>query len=110
MATSDWITKGATLSDKSARKEFGLTQEEIFKAINEGKLQYRVNYAHGTPYFKLIRGEVETFVNEKYGEDYLDKKKLKNKLTQVNKELRELKSKISSLEKRKAELMENIGE
>jgi hypothetical protein len=26
-----WIKKGATLSDKSARKEFGLTQEEIIE-------------------------------------------------------------------------------
>jgi hypothetical protein len=35
--------KGATLSDKSARKEFGLTQEEIIGAIKDGKLQYRIN-------------------------------------------------------------------
>jgi len=28
-AKSAWFEKGATLSDKSARKEFGLTQEEI---------------------------------------------------------------------------------
>ena len=27
---SIWSRKGATLSDKSARQEFGLTQEEIF--------------------------------------------------------------------------------
>lgn len=28
-----WIKKGTTLSDKSARKEFGLTQEEIIEGI-----------------------------------------------------------------------------
>ena len=28
--------KGGTLSDKSAQKEFGLTREEIIKAINRG--------------------------------------------------------------------------
>ena len=104
------MTKGATLSNKTARKEFGLTQEEIFEAINEGKLQYRNNYMHGNPYLKLIRREVDAIVNEKYGGDYLKKKKLENELTPVNRELRGLKSKISSLEKRKAKLLENIGE
>ena len=29
---SIWTRKGATLSDKSARQEFGLTQQEIFAA------------------------------------------------------------------------------
>ena len=36
-----WTRKGATLSDKSARQEFGLTQEEIYAAIRAGKLRYR---------------------------------------------------------------------
>ena len=30
-AKSAWFKKGATLSDKSARKEFGLTQEVIIE-------------------------------------------------------------------------------
>jgi hypothetical protein len=33
--------KGATLSDKTARAEYGLTQEEIYAAIDAGMLQYR---------------------------------------------------------------------
>jgi hypothetical protein len=41
-ADSVWSKKGATLSDKSARKEFGLAQEEIIAAIRAGKLRYRV--------------------------------------------------------------------
>ncbi len=109
METSYWTTKGATLSDKTARKEFGLIQKEIFEAINEGKLQYRNQYMHENPYLKLIRREVEAFVSEKYGENYLKKKKFVNELSQVNKEIRGLKSKISSIENRKAELLENIG-
>jgi len=39
-----WTNKGATPSDKTARKEYKLTQEQIIKAINEGKLHFRVNY------------------------------------------------------------------
>ena len=34
--TAIWSRKGATLSDKSARKEFGLTQEEIYTAFRAG--------------------------------------------------------------------------
>ena len=33
----EWGHKGATLSDKTARAEFGLTQDEITAAIRAGK-------------------------------------------------------------------------
>ena len=33
----DW-RKGATLSDKTARSQYGLTQEGIYAAIDAGKL------------------------------------------------------------------------
>ena len=105
-ADSAWHTKGGTLSDKSARKEFGITQEEIIDAIRDGKLQYRTNTMYGNPYLKLIRSEVEAFVDEKYGDDYLAKKKIEKELAQTNKELRKLKTQVASLEKRKAELMD----
>ena len=62
---SVWSKKGATLSDKSARKEYGLTQEDIIEAIKAGKLQYRHNNVFGNPYLKLIRSEVEAVVDEK---------------------------------------------
>ncbi len=40
---SVWVEKGATLSDKFDRKEFGLTQEEIIEAVRDGELQYRIS-------------------------------------------------------------------
>jgi hypothetical protein len=43
----EWVCKGATLSDKSARAEFGLTQDEIIAAIRAGKLQYRPGEIYG---------------------------------------------------------------
>ena len=100
-----WSRKGATLSDKSARKEFGLTQEEIYQAIRDGKLQYRENSVFGNPFLRLIRTEVEALVGKKHGGKYLKKKKIKKELAQVNKELRALKAKVASLEKKKAELL-----
>ena len=110
MSDSVCTEKGGTLSDKSARKEFGLTQEEIIGAIECGKFQYRENYMHGNPYLRLIRREVEAFVDEEYGKNYLERKKLKKELSEVNKALRRLKAELSSLERRKDELLEEIGE
>src|SRR2546430_5767439 len=71
MASTDdsavWVQKGATLSDKTAQKEFGLREEDIIQAIKAGKLQYRHNTLYGNPCLKLLREEVECLVNEKYG-------------------------------------------
>ena len=68
---SIWVKKGATLSNTSAQKEFGLTFDEIVAGIRAGKLQYRENNIYGNPFLRLIRQEVEALVNEKYGKDYL---------------------------------------
>ena len=108
MSDSIWTEKGGTLSDKSARGEFGLTQEEIIEAITSGELRYRENYIHGNPYFRLVRSEVEAFVDVKYGGNYLQKKKLEKELSVVNKALRKLKTNQVSLEKRKVELLDEI--
>ena len=62
---STWSRKGATLSDKSARQEFGLTQQEIIAAIRAGKLQFRESNMHGNPWYRLLRYEVESLVRDK---------------------------------------------
>ena len=99
-----WSDKGATFSDKSARKEFEISQEDIIEGIRDGSLQYQENHIHGNPYFRLFRHEVEAFIIRKYGEDCLKKKKLDNELRDINSELRKIKSRMKKLEKRKAEL------
>jgi hypothetical protein len=48
----EWGRKGATLSDKTARSEYGLTQEEIYAAIEAGKLEYRPAAMHGNPWLR----------------------------------------------------------
>ena len=100
-----WVKKGATLSDKTAQKEFELTQEEIINAIKAGKLQYRHNTLYGNPCLKLLRHEVEDLVSAKYGGDYLQTKNAKNELSRVNTAIRSLQRKIAQLEKRKAALL-----
>lgn len=102
--TAVWTQKNATLSHKSAEKEFGLTFDEIIEAIKAGKLQYRENNIYGSPFLRLIRSEVEALVSEKHGADYLKQKQYKKELAEVTKTLKALKEQVQTLEARKAEL------
>ena len=105
---SIWRQKGATLSDKSARQEFGLTQQEIYEAMRAGKLQFRQHNMHGNPWFRLLRHEVEALVTEKGGQDHLHKKKLQKELADLNKEARKLKTRLKAIERRRAELTKEL--
>ena len=107
---SIWRQKGATLSDKSARQEFGLTQQEIYEAMRAGKLQFQQNNMHGNPWFRLLRHEVEALVTEKGGQDHVHRKKLDKELADLNKEARKIKSRLKTVERRRAELMEELEE
>src|SRR5258707_6068544 len=69
--TDEWQRKGATLSDKTARKEFGLTQDEIYDAIEAGTLQYRQAYMHRNPWLRLLRREVEALAQSRHGDRYV---------------------------------------
>jgi len=106
---SEWQSKGATLSDKSAREEFGLTQDEIHLAVRAGTLQYRVASMHGNPWLRLLRREVEALVKRKHGANYLKDRQAKTELARVTRELRRLKAQMTQLEERKAELIAAIG-
>jgi hypothetical protein len=106
---SEWQRKGATLSDKTAREEFGLTQREIVQAIRAGKLRYRVNSVYGNPFLRLLRRQVEAFVRNKHGADYLKDRQVKTELARINRELKQLKKQIAALEERKSKLTAGIG-
>ena len=104
MNNQEWIKKHGSLSDKTAFKEFGLTQKNIIIAINEGKLQFREASVYGNPFFRLLRSEVEKLAEEKFGKNFLIASKAKTELKNINKELKELKLKVEQLEKQKNKL------
>ena len=108
MSEPSWNVKGAALSDKSAREEYDLTQEEILTAIRAGRLQYRENHIHGNPYFRLLRAEVEALVKRKHGATHLSRLKLQTELKSVKGQIRSLKTKMKGLEKRKTELLDEL--
>src|SRR5437660_12816225 len=77
---SEWHRKGATLSDKSARQEYGLAQDEIYRAIRIGKLKYREHAMYGNPCLRLLRREVQALVNKKHGDPYRKEQRAKTAL------------------------------
>ena len=106
----EWGRKGATLSDKTARAEFGLTQEEIYDAIDAGKLQYRRAAMHGYPWLRLLRREVEDLVSTRHGERYLRERQAQTELKRVNRELKQLRTQLTALEERRAALLSELAE
>jgi len=102
---SEWRRKGATLSHKTAQEEFGLTGEEIVRAVRAGKLQCREHSMHGNPWLRLLRREVEALVSERHGTAYLKDRQAMTELARINLELKRLKGQIATLEERKSKLI-----
>jgi len=101
----EWGRKGATLSDKTARAEYGLSQEEIVEAINTGKLQYRVGSVHGNPWLRLLRSEVETLVRSRQGAQGLADRKTSAELARLDREMKRLRRELAALDQRRSELV-----
>jgi hypothetical protein len=106
----EWGRKGATLSDKTARSEYGLTQDEIYAAIDAGTLQYRPAAMHGNPWLRLLRREVEDLAKALHGEKYLREQQARTELAHINRELKELRARLAALEQRRAMLLSDLGE
>jgi hypothetical protein len=106
----EWGRKGATLSDKTARQDYGLTQDEIYAAIDAGTLQYRPAAMHGNPWLRLLRREVEDLARTLHGERHLREQQARTELARVNRELKQLRAQVAALEERRAALLSELGE
>jgi murein DD-endopeptidase MepM/ murein hydrolase activator NlpD len=101
----EWRRKGATLSDKTARKEFGLTQNEIEAAIDAGQLQYRVGVIHGNPWLRLLRREVEELVESTYNDRDHQQRRAKAELARIDRDLKRLRAEVAALEAQRSQLL-----
>lgn len=106
----EWRRKGATLSDKTARKEFGLTQEEIEAAIEAGQLQYRLGVIHGNPWLRLLRREVEDLMDSTYNDRDHRRRRAKADLARVNRDLTKLRAEVVALEEHRTRLLAEMNE
>jgi len=100
----EWNLKGATLSDVTAQKEFGVSRDFIVKGIRAGKLEYREGSIWGNPYIRVLRSQLERYVAKQYGADRLSRGKNQAELRGIKKEMTALKKRLSELQARKTEL------
>jgi len=96
--------KGASLSDKTARKEYKVDQEFIIKGVEAGKLEFRYSSVWGSPFIRILRRQLEEYITTELGSEYLIRAKGKTELKKIKKEIAELEEKLSALQTRKAEL------
>jgi hypothetical protein len=105
----EWNRKGATLSDVTAQKEYGVTRDFIVKGIRAGKLEYRDGAIWGNPYLRLLRSQFELYIAAELGSKYLVSKQSRTELRAVSREIADLRKKLAALEARKIELERAIG-
>lgn len=100
----EWNRKGATLSDVTARKEYGVDRDFIVRGIRAGKLEYREGAIWGNPYLRLLRSQLEKYIVEELGQDSLSKEKNKTELRKIRMEIRKVKKRLKELDAREMEL------
>jgi hypothetical protein len=87
----EWNRKGATLSDVTAKKEYGVDREFIVNGIRAGKLEYREGVMWGSPYLRLLRRQLEKYIAEELGQNILSKEKNKTELINIISEISKVK-------------------
>ena len=105
----EWNRKGATLSDVTAKKEYGVDRDFVVKGIRAGKLEYREGAIWGNPYLRLLRSQLEQYIAEELGKDRLSNVKKQTELRKIKKEITKLKKKLNELQARRTDLEEQIG-
>ena len=100
----EWNRKGASLSDVTAMKEYGVNQRFIERGIRAGKLEYREGSIWGNPYIKVLRRQLEEYIAEEHGAEYLSSARYQTELRKVKQEIAVLKKKLAELQTRKADI------
>ena len=100
----EWNRKGATLSDVTAKKEYGVDRAFIVKGIRAGKLEYRQGVVWGNPYLRVLRSQLENYIAEKIGTDRLQQGKNQTELKKIKKEMADLNERLAVLQSRRTEI------
>ena len=100
----EWNRKGAVLSDVTAEKEYGVTRDFIVQGIRAGRLEYRDGSVWGNPYLRILRSQLEPYIAAELGPEYLASRKHKTELRDIDKEIAELRKRLTALEARRAVL------
>jgi len=104
----EWTRKGASLSDTTAKKEYGVDRDFILKGIRADKLEYQEGNVWGSPYLKLLRRQLEQYISEELGATYLSTRKSKEEQRKIKREIVTLKNRLKKLEAQKTELEQRM--
>jgi hypothetical protein len=100
----EWNRKGATLSDATAMKEYGVSRAFIVEGIRAGKLEYREGAIWGNPYLRVLRSQLERYIDEELGSDRLATGKIQTELRKINKAIAAVKKRLTEVEARRTRL------
>ena len=62
----------------------------------------------GNPYTRILRTQLENYITEELGEEYLVRVKSQTELRRIKKEISDLKKKLNALQDRKDDLEESL--
>jgi hypothetical protein len=105
----EWNSKGASLSDVTAVKEYGVSRDFIVQGIRAGKLEYKEGEIWGNPYLRILRSQLEKYIAQQLGSKHLAGGKAQTELRKINKEIGSLKKKLAALQIQKAEMEKAVG-
>ena len=105
----EWNRKGATLSDVTAKKEYGVSRDFIVKGIRAGKLEYRQGAVWGNPYLRILRSQLEQYIAEGLGADRLSSSQNQTELRKIKREIADLRRRLAELDARRTELERALG-
>lgn len=100
----EWSEKGASLAHGTAEKEYGVDYDFIVTGIKAGRLEYQEVSIYGNPALKVLRRQLEKYIDQVLGKEYLQKRKKETELRSIKRELNSLKKRMSELQARKKEL------
>jgi hypothetical protein len=104
-----WNRKGATLSDVTAQKEYGIDRNFIVKGIRAGKLEFREGSVWGNPYLRVLRRQLEQYIADELGAEHLSSGKNQTELRKIKREISALTKKLKELQVRKTEIERIVG-
>jgi hypothetical protein len=93
----EWNRKGATLSGITAKDEYGVSRDFIIAGIEADKLEYREGSIWGNPYLRILRSQLEKYIAERLGTEYLMKAKKQTELRKIKKEITEIEKRLDTL-------------
>lgn len=105
----EWNRKGATLSDVTAQKEYGIDRNFIVKGIRAGKLEFREGSVWGNPYLRVLRRQLEQYIADELGAEHLSIGKNQTELRKIKKEISALTKNLKELQVRKTEIERMVG-